>query len=60
MMLAAQLCEGVVIAIGIGDLDREVTKDPEVEAGLRGAQPVLTCPLPSSECDDLVVVHDIS
>jgi hypothetical protein len=62
MMLAAQLNEGVVAILRRrGDLDSEVTKDPEVEACLRGAQPVLTRPLsPCSKLDDLVVIHDIS
>jgi len=61
-MLAAQLYEGVVAILRRrGDLDSEVTKDPEVEACLRGAQPVLTHPLsPYSKLDDLIVIHDIS
>jgi hypothetical protein len=61
MILAAQLHEGVVeILRRRGDLDSEVTKDPEVEACMRRAQPVLTHPLsPYSKLDDLVVVHVI-
>jgi hypothetical protein len=61
-MLAAQLYEGVVAILRRrGDLDSEVTKDPEVEACLRGAQPFLTHPLsPYSKLDDLIVIHDIS
>ena len=44
--LATLLYEGIIAIMRRRcDLDREVTKDPEVQACLQGAQPVSTHPL---------------
>ena len=59
ILLAAQLNKGVVAILRSScDFDVEVTKYPEVEAGLWWAQPVLTPRI--SKFDDLVLIYYIS
>ena len=59
ILLAAQLNKGVVAILRSScDFDVEVTKYPEVEAGLRRAQPVLPPRIPKRH--DLVLIHYVS